>query len=425
MQSTALINAVDHSAEQANFRMLVADIAWFGLAFAATSRFLQVYAIRLGASAFELGLMAALPSLMWLGSSLFSSWWARRYPNTVQALRWPTLGMRLVFFLPMLAPLFPAHLQVIWLVVAVTATAIPQGVANVLFMDMLRKSMPNPNGLTSLLARRLLFFNIMVAAGTLGYGLWLEAGPFPVNYVLMFAVAFGAALLSYRAVMKVRIPDTVHVPRKSRVKVRPLASKPFRQVLLVAFTTHMAITSIAAVIPLRLVQELGAGESYMAVYGMVELGAAALISLVGARAAQKLGSQGLIAVGMIGTAVSALLIATSSNLTVILLSAGLAGASWTLAAGIGLFRYFSDVSPAGEGSVEYTTMYNQSMGIAMFVGPMLGSALVTGGLSLVGVLMVGAGLRLVSAVLVRAPMRLRRQAAPVPAPALQVQQQES
>jgi hypothetical protein len=338
----------------------------------------------------------------------------------VQALRWPTLGTRLVFFLPMLAPLFPAHLQVTWLVVAVTATAIPQGVANVLFMDMLRKSVPNPNSLTVLLARRLLFFNIMVAAGTLGFGLWLEAGPFPVNYMLMFAVAFGAALMSYHVVMKVRIPDTVHVPRKSRVKVRPLGSKPFRKVLLVAFTTHVAVTSIAAVIPLQLVQELGAGESYMAVYGMVELGAAALISLVGARAAQKLGSQGLIAVGMMGTAIAAVLIASSTNLTVLLLSAGLMGASWTLAAGIGLFRYFSDTSPAGEGSVEYTTMYNQSMGIAMFVGPMLGSALVTGGMSLVGVLLVGAVLRLGSALLVRAPMR-RRQAAP--APALQVQQE--
>lgn len=393
MYSTSVINSVDQSTEQANFRALIADIAWFGLAFAATSRFLQVYAIRLGASAFELGLMSALPALIWLGSSMLSSWWARRYPNTVQALRLPSLGMRLVFFLPMLAPLFPAHLQVAWLVFAVTATAIPQGISNVLFMDTMRKAMPNPTRLTALLARRLLFFNIIVAATTLVYGLWLEAGPFPINYVLMFGVAFAAAYMSYRAVMQIRLPNQIHTPRQSRLKVRPFASKPFRQMALVAFIMHVSFTSISAIIPLRLVQELSAGESYMALYGMVELGAGALISLVAARAAQRLGSQGLIVIGMAGTALAALIIATSGNLSIILISAALSGASWTLAGSIGLFRYFSDSSPAGEGSVEYATTYNQSIGVAMFAGPMLGSALVMGGVNLAGVLLIGALLR--------------------------------
>ncbi len=411
MHSTTLINPLDRSTEQANFRVLVTDIAWFGLAFAATSRFLSVYAIRLGANAFELGLMAALPALMWLGSSMLSSWWAGRYPNTIQALRWPTLGMRFVFLLPMFAPLFPPQLQVVWLIVAITATAIPQGISNVLFMDMLRKAMPNPTRMTSLLARRMLFFNINLAAGTLFFGLWLEAGPFPVNYTIMFALAFGAAFMSYRACMRVRVPDEIRVPQQKRARVRPFSTRPFRQVALAAFVIHMAFASINAIIPLRLVQELGAGESFMALFGMAELGAAAMISLVAPRIAQRLGSQGLITVGMVGTALAALLIASSSNLTVILISAGISGASWTLAAGIGLFRYFSDTSPVGEGSVAYATAYNQSIGVAMFAGPMLGSALVSGGVSLVGVLAIGALLRLGSAIVTEVPVLTRRRAA--------------
>lgn len=394
MYSTSMINSVDQSAEQANFRALVADITWFGLAFAATSRFLQVYAIRLGASAVELGLMSALPALIWIGSAMLSSWWARRYPNTIQALRLPSLGVRLVFFLPMLAPLFPANLQVAWLVFTVTVTAVPQGISNVLFMDTMRKAMPNPTRLTALLARRLLFFNITVAATTLVYGLWLDAGPFPINYVLMFAVAFAAAYMSYRAVMQIRLPNQTRTSEQSRLKVRPFTSKSFRQVALVAFIMHIAFTSINAIIPLRLVQELNVSEGYMALYGMAELSAAALISLIAARAARRLGSQGLIIIGMVGTALAALLIATSSSLPIILISAALSGASWTLAAGIGLFRYFSDTSPSDEGSVEYATTYNQAIGVAMFAGPMLGSILIIGGFSLVNVLMIGALLRL-------------------------------
>ena len=39
-----------NTTERTNFNHWVIDIAWFGLAFAATNRFLSVFAIRLGAS---------------------------------------------------------------------------------------------------------------------------------------------------------------------------------------------------------------------------------------------------------------------------------------------------------------------------------------------------------------------------------------
>jgi MFS family permease len=402
MLHSAMNTTLNSSTEQANFRMLVADIAWFGLAFAATSRFLSVYAIRLDATPLQLGLLTGLPALMWLGSSVLASWWSHRYPNAIQALRWPTLGMRMVFLLPLFAPLFPAQLQVLWLILATTLCAIPQGVSNVIFMDMFRKAVPNPDRMTALLARRSLYFNILLATGALSFGLWLEAGPFPLNYMIMFALAFGAALMSYRACMRIRVPDeppvTSHAPR-----VRPWSRPEFRQVALAAFVIHLAFTSINAIIPLRLVQELNLNEGFMALFGMVELGAAALISLVAARAARRLGSQGLITVGMVGTGVAALLIGVSTSPAIILVGAGISGASWTLAAMVGLFRFFSERTPTGEGSVQYAAAYNQSIGVALFAGPMLGSALATSGVSLVGVLVIGGLLRFGSAIVTEYP----------------------
>lgn len=396
--------------ENANFRNLVADVAWYGLAFAATSRFLSVYAIRMNATPLQLGLLTGLPALMWLGSSMLSSWWAHRYPNAIQALRWPTLGMRMVFILPLFAPLFPAQLQVIWLIVATTLTAIPQGISNVLFMDMFRKAMPNPNRMTALLARRSLFVNIFLAAGALGYGLLLEVGTFPYNYMLMFALAFGAALMSYRACMRIKVPDeppvTHHAPR-----VRPWSRPEFRQVAMAAFVIHLAFTSINAIIPLRLVSELEMNEGFMALYGLVELSAAALISLVAARAARTLGSQGLIVTGMIGTAIAAGLIALSANPVLILAGAGLSGAAWTLAASVGLFCFFSERTPTGEGSVQYATAYNQSIGLALFAGPMIGSALATGGINLVTVMLIGGLLRFGSAIVTEYPLLVGRRRA--------------
>ncbi len=402
--------AFDQTTEHANFRHLVADIAWFGLSFAATSRFLSVYAIRLGATPMQLGLLTGLPPLMWLVSSMLSGWWSGRYPNMIPALRLPTIGMRLIFALPLFAPLFPANLQVLWLILVATLTALPQGIANVIFMNILRKAVPHPDRMTVLLARRQLFFNIMLAAGSLGFGFWLEIGPFPANYMVMFALATVATVLSYRACMAVRVPD--EAPHDYAVpKARPWASRPFRQVALSAFVIHLAFTSVNAIIPLRLVNELGLGEGFMAIYGLVEIGAAALVSLVAASAARRLGSQGLIVAGMVGSAVAMLLIGLSENHGIILVGAALSGASWTLAAGIGLFRFFIERSPSDQGAVDYTAAYNQSIGVALFAGPMIGSMLATGGMNLVVVLLVGAFLRFASAVVTEYPAFMDRRRA--------------
>jgi hypothetical protein len=207
--------------------------------------------------------------------------------------------------------------------------------------------------------------------------------------------------------MRIRVPDEPYVKHRAP-RIRPWSRPEFRQVAMAAFVIHLAFTSVNAIIPLRLVQELNLNEGYMAVYGMVELGAAALVSLVAARAARRLGSQGLIAFGMVGTATAALIIGLSSSPVVILFGAGLSGASWTLAAMVGLFRYFNERTPTGEGSVQYAAAYNQSIGLALFAGPMLGSALATSGVSLVGVLLVGAVMRLGSAIVTEYPVVMGR-----------------
>lgn len=410
MYRRAIAPPIEQSAENSNFRNLIGDIAWYGLAFAATSRFMAVYAIRLDATPFQLGLLTGLPALIWLGSSMLSSWWARRYPNMVQALRWPTLGMRMVFILPLFAPLLPPQLQVLWLIVATTLTAIPQGISNVLFMDVLRKAMPNEDRLTVLLARRQLYFNIVLAISVLSFGLWLEAGPFPFNYMLMFAIAFAAALMSYRACMRIRVPDEPPaVP--SAPRARPWANPEFRQMLGTAFVVYLAFTSINAIIPLRLVSELNLNEGFVALFGLVEVGAAAVISLIAPRAAKALGSQGLIAVGMAGTALAACIIALSTSPVLLLMGAGLSGAAWTLAAAVGLYRFFVERTPAGAGSVQYAAAFNQVNGVALFAGPMIGSSLAMAGISLVGVLLIGGLLRLGAAAVAEFPLLAGRRRA--------------
>src|SRR5215510_11938822 len=90
--------------ERDNFRHFVGDMAWFGLALAATSRFLSVYAIRLGADDLQIGLLASIPAILLAFSSPLGAWWRRHHESTVKALFWPGMIFRMIFVLPIFAP---------------------------------------------------------------------------------------------------------------------------------------------------------------------------------------------------------------------------------------------------------------------------------------------------------------------------------
>ena len=191
--------------EKANFRHLVGDITWFGLALAATSRFLSVYAIRLGATPIELGLISSLPSLIVLITASLGAWWGRRYRDPVRSLFWPGLGMRFVFLLPALAPFLPIQWQPIWLILAISIPALPQGIAAVTFFVVMRSAI-QPEQMTRLLSHRQLGMNLTVAVGAIVFGFWLKTAPFPLNYQVMFLAAFATASVSVPPVSRRKRP---------------------------------------------------------------------------------------------------------------------------------------------------------------------------------------------------------------------------
>lgn len=395
------------SSEKANFNHLVGDIAWFGLAMAATSRFLSVYAIRLGATPVDLGWISALPSLIVLISATFGSWWVHRYGNPVRSLFWPALGMRFLFLLPAFAPLVPLELQPTWLILSVTIPALPQGIASVVFFTIMRGSI-SPEQMTRLLSRRQLAVNVCVAVAALAFGLWLKGAPFPLNYQVMFLAAFVFSLVSLWHCIRIRMESPKPVvgetpeaaPAVKTSAAKPWRSPAFRRVAFVAALIHVAFFAIVPVTPLVLVKLLGADEAYMALFGMIELVGGAAASVLAVRLTKRIGTRSMISVAMMGTAVSALIIALAPNLWLGLVAAIISGASWTAAAGVGLFTFFMDNAPADEDLAPYSTAYQQVIGLAVFVGPMVGSLLANSGVSLILIMALGAIARLIAAPLI-------------------------
>jgi predicted MFS family arabinose efflux permease len=270
------------------------------------------------------------------------------------------------------------------------------------FTLILREAVP-PTRLTPLLSRRNVALNIVLGISILIFGHWLETAPFPANYQVMFGVGFVFTLLSLWHVMRVRVTEErslLHPPPSASAPARAWRSPSFQMVAFVAAFMHVAFFSIVSVTPLRLVNELGAAEQFMALFGMVELSAAIAVSLVTSRFVARWGNRALIAASMIATGLAALVLAFSGTLSLTLLAAVLSGAGWT-AATIGLFGYFTE-NTAPQDMPRFTAAYTQVVYLAVFIGPLLGSSLANSGANLTAVLLLGAVLRLLAGALTSA-----------------------
>jgi MFS family permease len=410
MNSTA---SLESSAEQRNFHHLVQNTFWFGLATPATARFLSVYAIHVGATPFQLGLIASLPGFAAVVAAALAQRWIRRHRTMIDAVRWPSLGLRAVFLLLVFTPLLPAHWQPVWVIIAVVLPALAEGISTVAFMVAMREAV-SEKMLTPLLSRRQLAMNLTLGVGTLAFGFWLENVPFPFNYQAMFIIGFAFAVVSWWHTMQVKVPPIEHIATL-KPTTRIWQTPGFITVVLITVATHIAYFSIAPIITLRLVNELGATEQFMAYFGLAELAAAALIACFTSRIVARIGNRALITSSMVGTGLSALVLALAPSLPLTLPAAALGGASWT-AANISLFGYFAEKTPLKD-SPRYTTVYIQIIYVGIFIGPLIGSSMADMGVNLVTVLMCGALLRLLIGLgtMFHAPFRfsLRRAVSPV------------
>jgi MFS family permease len=386
--------------ERANYNHFVWDVAWYGIACAATSRFMQFYAMKMGADAMVLGLIVALPQLILMFATMLSPWWRNRYPDTTMAIVWPALCQRFIFLLPAFTPFFPVSVRVPWLIFAVCLPSIGQGMASTIFLMMMRETI-TPERLSPLFNRRILMFNVGMMGGALGFGFMLEHVPFPINYSLMFLGAFAFGMLSLWHVIHVkrleqtRATSTSTMRAVSIVTRRPikeaLCDKRLLSVLLMVIVMHFAQSFISAPLPIHLAN-LGAKEGFLAVLGMIELAASGLITLLLQHWLKKWGAKRVMIGALMMMSCSAFLTANAPALWVTLIGAALGGASWTCGS-IAVLEFYTQRTDRSD--VQATMLWHQLLFLSMFVGPMVGSMVVKMGITPFHAMMLGGGLRLI------------------------------
>ena len=106
------LSAVPHE-YRSNFLHLYLDIAWFGLLSGSAVNFLNIYATRIGATAFQIGLIGAMSAAVSLVLAIPAGRWLQT-KNSSRAIFWSSVFYRIGFlafvFLPQLASEFGTDL---------------------------------------------------------------------------------------------------------------------------------------------------------------------------------------------------------------------------------------------------------------------------------------------------------------------------
>lgn len=308
-----------------NFLHLYFDVGWAGVLNGATISFLSIYAIRIGATSLQIGLLGAMSAFVALLLAIPAGHWLRTQ-QTSQAVFAAALIARLgyipLIFLPWL---FPEQEQILAILVITFLMAIPLTPVTVGFNALFAEAVPSEyRAHVAGIRNVMLAITFMLTSLVSGY--ILDTVPFPAGYQIVFAIGtLGAAMSSLHLKFVRPIasdPQTVQAdPVQKDPALRQLFPSlridiwrtPFQRVLLTLFAFHltqylpMPIFGIYNVRVLELTDDnLGIGTALF--YLSVLLGSTQIRKLV-----QKFGNQNITGWSIAGLALYPFFLSLSRN----------------------------------------------------------------------------------------------------------------
>ncbi|MEN4010798.1 MAG: MFS transporter [Chloroflexota bacterium] len=189
-----------------NFFHLYLDIAWWGLLNGSILVFLSVYASRLGATTFQVGLLTAIPALMNLMFTLPAGNHLRRW-HIAKATRWSALINRLFYLLLIPLPvILPADTQV-WVILAITLLMnIPGTWTSIAFNAFFAEAVP-PEWRGQVAGIRNAIFSLTTMFTALIVGVVLDRSAFETGYQIVFGIGVAGAMMSVVHLWMVRLPE--------------------------------------------------------------------------------------------------------------------------------------------------------------------------------------------------------------------------
>lgn len=239
--------------------------------------FNAAFALRLGATNEEIGLLSSIPALLAVlvlipsGQILGSR--SRRMP----LINWTLLIHRIGFLAVALVPFVPgiAHgTAVIWLLIASNP---PAQFFSIGWNSMLADVLPEARRARVFAVRNILN-GVAVTASIFLFGLWLDRVIFPINYQVMYGVGWAFSMLSSYYITRLKVPDS-YVPPPQPKKAVTLGSlrrqagdmwhshSDFVRIVVNTFLTNITIWMIGPIYILYYVRQLGATDGWIGLNG--------------------------------------------------------------------------------------------------------------------------------------------------------------
>lgn len=360
---------------------LVLEIFWATFLGAAAT-FNTAFAIRLGATDAQIGLLTSLPALLaivvLIPAGRFLNSRKSPRPWLLGSLALYRSGFLVVALIPWLKFLGISQgaLLVFWLIFL----SIPVHFFNVGFIPMLTEVIP-PANRANVFTWRNVIYNATLSVSVYLYGQWLSRVTFPVNYQVMYVVSYVIALLSLYFLLKIQVPER---PPRIEPSVRKRSWREslrvFRQDMAenADFGTMVRNTLLHSVglwmaTPLYMlyfVRVLEADDSWIGLHGAIASLATIASFLLWRKWMQKLGELKTLRYTIILAGLYPLLVGLTGSLTLILVWVGING---LLSGGISLSHLTTllRVTPEKD-RTGYTAIYMTIMNIGLFISPMIG-----------------------------------------------------
>lgn len=378
---------------------LYRDIAWYGVLSGVSTTFTSVFALRLGGANVLIGLLSSLPALVNVIFQIPAARLIERQADRRRVLLVSGFLMRLPVLLVAMVPLLFRAAQAEAVVYITALGTIPAAVSNVAFTAMLADVVA-PSERARVVSVRNALLSAVTMVTVFAAGEALDVFPFPINYQLIFTLAFAASLLSLYYLGRVVMPPAAlpsTTVQRGRTDLRRwlrsiMAHQNYVRFVLGSFVYHWGLHFPIPLYTIYRVRELRITEGWIGTLSMVEAAVTMVFYYVWGKIAERQGTRRTLIFGLLGVCFYPLGTALSRSVWPLLLVSAVAGFVGP-AFNLGLFNGLLEVA-AAEQRATYVAIFNTLMNIAAFTAPLLGTALA----GLVGTrtaLFVGAGLRLV------------------------------
>jgi MFS family permease len=391
---------------RSNFFHLYFDIGWFGVLSGSTVNFLSIYATRIGATAFQIGLIGAMSAVVSLFLAIPVGRWLQTQ-RTDRAVFWSAVYYRLGYLAFVFLPMLASKPGQIWAIIAITfLMAVPTTAIGVGFNALFAEAVPvEYRAHVAGIRNVMLAVSYMITSLICGY--ILNNVRFPVGYQIVFGMGvLGAAMSAFHLYFVRPLPTDVQPlpfkPLPPPVSLRPYArnlattirldvwNTHFRSILLVLFAFHLTQYIAIPIFPLYNVRVLNLTDEHIgigtALYYLTVLFGSMQLSNI----AHRIGNKKLTAWSVASMSLYPLMLAFSTNVWHYYGLSLVGGVTFAMVSG-SYANYMLEHIPAHD-RPSHLAWYNIILNSAILIGSLVGP-LISDGMGLVNALLIFAALR--------------------------------